>query len=189
MKKYLVILTALLLAGSLWTATVVAQPFGSGSGVPGANKSFRAMPRGGMNAGALGIRGLMSLDLTEAQREEIAQIMDEHRQVMLEDCQLTREKMNSLRDRLATLMNDYNFSLDQSKLEEAKQLLIDKSAINIEKQLLRLEVHNRILHEVLTPEQREQLENQRANAQAFGPGSQRSGAFGMRGGRAGNCPF
>lgn len=173
MKKYSAVLITIVLALSFISVTAVAQPFGAGT--PGAGKSFNGPARGGMHGGQAPMRGLMGLDLTDSQRDEIALIMEEYQAARLADCEVTREEMIAKRAQLNALMQEYPYNKD-----EARRILAEKFQINIEKQVLRQELHNRILHEVLTPEQRETLENQRANAAAFRRGA-RTGAGAMGG--------
>lgn len=174
MKKYSTILITIVLALSFVTAAAIAQPFGGG--MQGGGKNLRGPARGGMNAGAFGMRGLMNLDLTDAQREQIRLIMDENREVMLADCDATRDEMTAIKDELAALMDAPVF--DEAA---AQQLLARKFNMNTEKQILRMKLHHRILSDVLTEEQRETLANQRANAAAFGSGAGRGAGMGNMG--------
>jgi Spy/CpxP family protein refolding chaperone len=174
MKKYTAIFLTAALIISIVSVVGLAQQYGlgSGAGVPGAGKSFRGEARGGMNAGQDVIRGLMRLDLTDSQREQIKLILDEHRELMQDDCDLTSEEMKSIKDELDALNNSEVFNEDA-----VRQALYRKFEINTEKQILRQKVHHQILWEVLDADQRDALAEQRANAEAFGRGS--------RGGRQG----
>lgn len=170
MKKYTAIFLSLALIISIVSVAGLAQQFGPGAGVPGAGKSFRGEARGGMNAGQDVIKGLMRLDLTDTQRDQIKLILDEHRELMLNDCEVTSEEMKSIRDELAALTDSEVFN------EEAvRQALYRKFEINTEKQILRKKVHHQILWEVLNADQRGSLAEQRANAEAFGRGSRQGG--------------
>ncbi len=175
MKKYSAVLITIILALSFISVTAVAQPFGAGT--PGAGKAFNGPARGGMHGGQAPMRGLMGLDLTDTQRDDIARIMDEYQAARLADCEVTRDEMIAKRAELDALMNEYPYDK-----KEARRILGEKFQINIEKQVLRQELHNRILHEVLTDEQREALENQRANAAAFGRGFRAGAGAGTMGG-------
>ena len=179
MKKYMTIFLSAVLIVSMISIAGMAQPYGSGAGDgtglaagsgygAGAGKAFRGQARGGMNAGMAAMRGFRNLDLTDDQRDQIRAIMEEHREVMLADCEATSETMNAIKDDLAAL-NDSDFYDEDA----ARQLLYKKFEINTEKQILRQKVHHQILWEVLTDEQRDTLAEQRANAEAFGRGSAR----------------
>lgn len=168
MKKFMTIFAGTILIVSMVAVAGMAQPFGAGAGAgvgAGSKAAFRGQPGGPMNGGQMAIRGLMRLDLTDAQRAQIQAIMDEHREVMLADCEATSEEMKSIKDQLAAL-NDSDYYDEDA----ARELLYRKFEINTEKQILRQKVHHRILWEVLDAEQRETLAEQRANAQAFGRG-------------------
>ncbi len=174
MKKYSAILITAAVALTFILTVAIAQPFGAG--MQGEGRNFRGSARGGMQGGFLGIRGLMNLNLTEAQREQIKLIMDENREVMLADCDVTNEEMTAIKDQLDALMDAPVF--DEAA---AQQLLARKFNINTEKQILRMKAHHRILNEVLTEEQRETLANQKANAAAFGRGAGRGAGMGTQG--------
>ena len=179
MKKYTSILITIVLVLSFVSIIAIAQPFGGG--MQGAGKSLMGSARGGMqgygmNPGGLGMRGLMNLNLTDEQREQIRLIMDENREVMLADCDATREEMTAIKDQLDALMDAPVF--DEAA---AQQLLARKFNINTEKQILRMKLQHRILNEVLTEEQRETLANQRANAAAFGRGAGMGAGMGSQG--------
>ena len=185
MKKYTTIFLSAILIVSMFSVAGLAQPYGSGVGDGsgfGAGKGVRGPARGGMNAGQAAMRGFRNLDLTDDQRAQIQSIMEEHREVMLADCEATSAEMQSLKAELAALHDSGYYNE-----EAARQLLYRKFEINTEKQILRQKVHHQILWDVLTDEQRETLDNQRANAEAFGRGSRRGG--GMRGAGTGTCVF
>ena len=168
MKKLMTIIAGTILMVSMIAVAGMAQPFGAGAGAgsgAGAKASFRGHPGGPMNGGQAAMRGLMRLDLTDAQRDQILAIMQEHREVMLADCDATSEEMKAIRDQLRAL-NDSDYYDEDA----ARDLLYRKFEINTEKQILRQKVHHRILWEVLDAEQRETLAEQRANAEAFGRG-------------------
>ncbi len=173
MKKYTSILITVVLVLSFISIIAIAQPFGGG--MQGAGNSVRGQARGGMQGGAMGM-GLMNLNLTDEQREQIKLIMDENREVMLADCDATREEMIEIKDQLNALMDAEVF--DEAA---AQQLLAKKFSINTEKQILRMKSQHRILNEVLTAEQRETLANQRANAAAFGRGAGMGAGMGSQG--------
>jgi protein CpxP len=174
MKKYSTILITIALALSFISTAAIAQPFGGG--MLGGGRGMRGQALGGMQGGALNIRGLMNLDLTEAQREQIRLIMDENREIMLADCDATYNEMTAIRDELNALMDAPVF--DEAA---AQRLLTQKFNINTEKQILRMKAHHRILNEVLTEEQRETLANQWANSAAFGRGAGRGAGMGAPG--------
>ena len=171
MKKYSSVLITIVLVLSFVSTAAIAQPFGGG--MQDGARSFRGQARGGMQGG---IRGLMNLNLTEAKREQIMLIMEENREVMLADCDATREEMNAIKDELDALLDAPDF--DEAA---AQSLLVQKFNINTEKQILRMKLQHRILNEVLTEEQRETLANQRANAAAFGRGAGRGAGMGSQG--------
>lgn len=160
MKRYTTVLVILALIMSFVSIAAIAQPFGGGG--PGGGKSFRGGPGGGQD---MLIGGLRNLDLTDDQRDQIKTILDEHREVMQADCDVTREDMDAIKDELASLMDSEVYDEDA-----ARQILTEKFQINTEKQILRQKVHHQILWEVLTAEQRETLAEQRANDEALGRG-------------------
>jgi len=179
MKKFTIIFLSAVLIVSLAAVAGLAQSYGAGTGA-GMGKSFQGHARGGMNGGQGLMGGLMGLDLTDAQRSQIAAILDEHREAMQADCDLTSGEMQSIRQELASLIDSESY--DEAA---ARQLLTRKFEMNTEKQIERQKVHHQILWEVLTSEQRDTLANQRANAEAFGRGSRRGGGAGG----AGACRF
>ncbi len=182
MKKYTVIFLSITLVILIVSAVGLARQFGPGvgAGVPGAGKSLRGQARGGMNAGQDVIRGLMRLDLTETQRDQIKLILDDHRELMMNDCEVTSEEMKSISDELHSLINAEVY--DETA---ARQILARKFEINTEKQILRQKAHHQILWEVLADEQRNTLAEQRANAEAFG----RGGRQGRNSRGMGGCIF
>ena len=176
MKKYSTILITIVLVLSFVSTAAIAQRGG------GAMQVAKGQARGG----AMGTMGLMNLDLTDDQRTQIQNMMQENSDVMLADCDADREEMNAIKAELAALMDDpssYNEGV-------ARQLLADKFSINTDKQISRNVFHHRILRDVLTADQRAALANQRANAAAFNSGM-RQGSQGRmsRAGAAGICPF
>ena len=105
MKKYSAVLITIVLALSFISVTAVAQPFGAGT--PGAGKAFNGPARGGMYGGQAPMRGLMGLDLTDSQRNDIARIMDEYQAARLADCEVTREEMNAFQKDMKQLLKSF----------------------------------------------------------------------------------
>ncbi len=179
MKKYTSVLITIVLVLSFVSIMAIAQPFGGP--MQGGGRNFRGPGRGAMLGnemypGGFGMRGLVNLDLTDEQREQIRQIMDENREAMMADCDATNEEMTAIKDQLDALMDAPVF--DEAA---AQQLLSKKFNLNTEKQILRMKSHHRILNEVLTQEQREILANQRDNAAAFGRGTRMGARMGNQG--------
>lgn len=197
MRKYSVLLMGIVLVLSFVTVAAVAQPFGGGQGNGPSNGTegiqgngsprFGAGPGGPgaegprQQAGPLGINGLMRLELTDQQREDIQFLMEEYRAVMEELRSTNQETAEALRDELISIMEADVFDPDA-----AYAVLADKAALRIEGDLLRLEYQHFILNEILTEEQREELQNMWQNQAAFGRGPGQGPADGQE---LGECPY
>jgi len=152
MKRTTTVFLTLTLVLSLVSIAAIAQPF-DGGGARG-ERGFRSSPM---------IRGLMKLDLTEDQRDQIKGILEAQRETMRYEPEALREEMRSIRDEMKALME-----ADRYDEAAAAQLLARKSEITNTRQIERQKVHHQILYEILTEEQRDILAEQRANAEAFG---------------------
>lgn len=116
-------------------------------------------------------RGLDRLDLSDDQRETIKEMRVAHRQQAV----LRRGEMASLRAQLqAELMND---DLNESKVRSLSKQISD---LRSEADAARLD-HRLAMRKVLTPEQREKLQEMRMNGPRFG----KRGGPGMHQGRGG----
>jgi len=124
-----------------------------------------------MAAGPAGFRELIGLNLTAEQREKIQALLEENREVQQQEAEAAREEMNAIGKELDALMD-----ADVYDEAAAQQLFARRSALTNERQILRQKLQHQIVHEILTPEQREALANRQANTAAFGRG--RGAGFG-----------
>ena len=152
MKRTTTVLLTLTLVLSLVSIAAIAQPF-DGGGARG-ERGFRSSPM---------IRGLMKLDLTDDQRDQIRTLLEERRETMKDVAEAAREEMQSIREELRSLME-----ADVYDEAAATQLLARKSEIENYRRIEREKIRHYILNQILTEEQRDILAEQRANARAFG---------------------
>ena len=168
MKRTTTILLAVTLILSMVSIAAIAQPF-SGNGARGGDRGFQGAPM---------IRGLMNLDLTDNQRNQIQALMAEQRESIRAEAEAVRAEMQSIREEMKALME-----ADVYDEAAAAQLLARKSEILNARQIEREKIHHYILNEILTDEQRETLAEQRANAEAFGRGTRQDRMAGPAGRR------
>jgi len=171
MKKYLATFLTIALMISFVSVAAVAQPFGGTGGGSGNSKNGGVSGPGQGNKGlsrgnVLGMNGLMALELTEQQREQIRLLMEEHQAAAEAEREMNQERMQALRAAQAEIMEaDY---FDEAA---AYEVLAEKGALNIERQLIRQRFQHRVLNEILTEEQKDQLQNMWRNQAAFGAGA------------------
>ena len=170
MKKYTILLVTIAMIFSVVSVASLAQPFGSGLKGGGA---------GGY--GPAGHRGLGGLDLTEEQRDQIQLLLQEHQELVAAEREAARVQLEAMVDAMAAIM-------DADSFDEvgAFEILVQKAELNLDLQMIRLSLQHQILHEILTEEQREELQNVWLNQAAFGLGvSQGPGP----GEGLGDCPY
>ncbi|MFH1965398.1 MAG: hypothetical protein ABIJ42_07625, partial [Acidobacteriota bacterium] len=136
MKKYSTILITIVLVLSFVSTAAIAQRGGGGMQVA----------KGQARGGAMGTMGLMNLDLTDDQRTQIQNMMQENSDVMLADCDATREQMNAIKAELAGLMDNSSYYDEDA----ARLLLAEKFTLNTDKQIRSKVFHYQIIWEVLT---------------------------------------
>ncbi|MFH1964045.1 MAG: hypothetical protein ABIJ42_00735 [Acidobacteriota bacterium] len=156
MKKYSVILMAIVLIFSFISVTAVAQPSGPGSagaargGAAGTGPASVDSPRGNV----LGIGGLMGLELTQQQREQIRLMLQLHQDLIDGERLTNREQVREMREALVAIMEDDIF--DEVAAED---ILVGQAELNLARQRHRLSLQHQILHDILDEEQRTQLQN------------------------------
>lgn len=183
MKKYLVVLMAIVLIFSFVSVAAVAQPFGTGSGgaarvgAGGNGPVSQDSPRGNV----LGLNGLMGLELTEQQRSEIRNMLQLYQEEVDAERLNNRERVQELREAHVAIMEDDVF--DESA---ALDILVERAELNLARQIIRQRLQHQILYDILDEEQREQLQNQWQNQIAFSDGVGQGPGPGEG---LGDCPY
>ena len=149
MNKRNKIITALL-AGSLMSAAWLGTTYAGGHGhqmAPGFERASCKHGHGKHGHGKRGEWGFRGLDLTDAQREQVSQIMGEQRPKMRELRTAMQANRKALREAATT------DELDRAKVQD----LADQQAkLKAEMIVLRTEIRHRI-YGLLTEQQRAQL--------------------------------
>ncbi len=110
-------------------------------------------PMGGLNPGLL-----RQLNLTDQQKEQIKTLMENNRTAS----QANFDKMKTFQDQLKAATETGTFNEDQ-----VRQILTARSQVSIELELNRLRTDSAIIN-LLTPEQKTQLQQLKQNAPDFG---------------------
>ena len=138
------LIAAVLLVGTV--AEVAAQGPGGGAGRPGFGRGGPGGPggRGAFGPGALGLDGAK---LTEAQREQVRAVVDQH-----------RDETRALLDRVSEARRTLALSAERGQVDEAAatEVGVATGALALAEARVRAEVL-----QLLTPEQRAELEKRR----------------------------
>ena len=184
MKRLSVLLMIVVLFFSVLSVPALADSGGNGGGNSrGGGQGNNGGPNGGGDQVSrpdfVGLQGLMQLELTEAQREQIRLMMQEQNQLLMAENEANREQKRAMIQAQAAILDAEVF--DE---EAAWDVLVEKAEMELARQMIRMRLQHRILHEVLTEEQRLQLQNiwqnQAALEGAGGPGP---------GEGLGDCPY
>ncbi len=182
MKKYSVILLALIMVFSFVSIAALADSGGNGGGSARSGGSGNGSPQqDSPRRQVMGMNGLMGLELGDQQREQIRLIMQEHQALIEAERETNQVRAQEMRAAMAGLMDAE--VLDEDALYD---ILAEQAELDIERKLIRQRLQHRILHEVLTEEQRNQLQNRWQNFSAFSdaPGQGPGPGEGL-----GDCPY
>jgi len=129
----------------------------------------------------MGLSGLFSLDLTDEQIEQLQALIEEHQELVAAEREATQEQLEATVEALAAIMEADSF--DEAG---AYEILVQKAELNLNLQMIRLQFQYQILHEILTDEQREELQNIWLNQAALGSGAVKGQGPGDG---LGDCPY
>jgi len=184
MKRLSVSVLIMFLFCSVLSIPALADSGGNGSGNPrGGGQGSNGGPNGGgdqvSRPAFAGLQGLMQLELTEEQREQIRLMMQEHNQLLMDENEATREQRRAMIQAQAAILE-----ADVFDEEAAWDVLVEKAELGLARQMIRMRLQHQILHEVLTEEQRLQLQNMWQNQAAL------AGSGGAEPGEGlGDCPY
>ncbi len=181
MKRFTILLVTFAMIFSFVSVASLAQPSGSGIRGGGQGGYGPAAQGGPARDGVLGMSGLFRLDLTEEQRDQIQLLLREHQELVIAEREAVREQREAAVDAMAAIM-------DSDVFDEvgAYEILVQKAELGLELKMIRLSLQHQILHEILTEEQRVELQNTWMNQAAFELGvSQGPGP----GEGLGDCPY
>ncbi len=157
--KYLKIFMPLVLviAAGILTITFAQTNKDGRPGRDGGERGFGRPPgpppMGGLNPGLL-----RQLNLTDQQKEQIKTLMENNRTAS----QANFDKMKTFQDQLKAATETGTFNEDQ-----VRQILTARSQVSIELEVNRLRTDSAIIN-LLTPEQKTQLQQLKQNAPDFG---------------------
>ncbi len=186
MRKYAITALSIILMFSCLSIPAVAGSGDNGNGgIARGGSGVQASAGGGDQVQARvnspGLFGLMSLELSEGQREQIRLMMQEHRELLLAEDEANREQRREQVQNQIAILEDEEF--DELA---AYDVLAEKAEMNLERQIIRMRLQHRILHEVLTEDQCLQLQNMWQNQAALGEGAGQGPGPGEG---LGDCPY
>lgn len=157
-------LTALLAAAGIALAMPLAAHADPMDG-PHAGCGYGARGHGGFGGPGFGERGLHGLNLTEEQKDKIFNLRHAQEPAV-------RAKLKELRETRSNLQAlTHAPTYDEAKV----RALTDKSA-GVMAELARMHARTEYqIYQILTPEQRKQLDERRAQREEMGPGMMRPG--------------